>query len=625
MPSRIQQRSSAIFSVQVDGTELPDDVAATMTYAVVEDNLNLPDMFYLSFLDPLHAAIQKGGFTMGAAVKVAVKSEANPGGDVIFQGEVTALEAEFEGGKSHTVVRGFDKANRLYRGRHTRAFKDVKYDDVVKKVATEAGLQAGRIESPRQRPARHVSQANVSDADFLAMLAGEVGFVVEVEEGKVNFHAPPTSSAAPGTGDLNSENPLQLTLGDNLLRFNATVTSDSQVKEVFVRGWDVKTKAEVVGQAAVETTSASVGTTPAELAQLFGNPSFTAVDVPYGSTTEVDAAAKALAEQVAGSHAQLEGVARGNPKLRAGQAVSLGLVGSPFEGKYTLTVTRHVFDNGEYLTHFASTGRHERSLQSMTSGGASTTANSAAFVSSPIPGVVSALVTNVRDTADQIGQVKVKIPRLDPDFESDWLRVVQPGAGGNRGALVLPEVGDEVLVAFEHGDMRRGYVLGGVYNGVDKPNAEAYKDAVGGDGKVAKRSFTSRKGHFVLMSDKDGEEYVEIATAGRPLSVKLAKDTEGGAVLVTSNKVIKIDAGGDITITGKGKVTVESKTDLVLKGQRVTLEGVAEVKVKGAKVGIEATAQAELKGAQTKVAGTAMLDLDGGGIANLKAGLVKIN
>jgi phage protein D/phage baseplate assembly protein gpV len=624
MADEIRQHTSSTFAVKVDGTPLPGDVEQIMSLAIVEDNLNLPDMFYLSFLDPDRMVVDKGKFRMASKVEIAVRSEADTAGEALFSGEVTALECEFEGGRTRTVVRGFDRANRLYRGRKTRAFKDVKYSDIVKQVATEAGLEVGRVETPQGRPQPHVAQANMTDAELLGSLAGEVGFVLRVEDGKVDFHPPPRSAEGPQEGDLDAQDPLQLVQGDNLLRFNATVTADSQVKDVTVRGWDITQKKAVVATTPATTDSAQVGLTPKALASDFGDHTFTATDVPYGENEQVEAASKALAEQIASMHAQIEGVARGNPRLKAGMAVSLGNTGAPFEGKYTLTVSRHVFDNGEYLTHFSSTGRHERSMLGMTSAGGTVGSVSPATVTAPIPSVVSALVTNVKDDED-LGRVKVTVPRLDDTFESGWLRVAQPGAGPERGALVLPEVGDEVLVAFEQGDVRRGYVLGGLYNGQDRPSPPALDGTVASDGSVAKRTFTSRKGHTLVFSDADGDEFVEAATKDTEFAVRLAKDAEGGMVLVTSKNLIKIDAQGDITITAKGKVAIEATGAMTLKGQSVAIESTTSLGLKGQSVKVEGAAQTEITGARTKVAGSAMLDLDGGATANLHAGLVRIN
>jgi hypothetical protein len=169
-------------------------------------------------------------------------------------------------------------------------------------------------------------------------------------------------------------------------------------------------------------------------------------------------------------------------------------------------------------------------------------------------------------------------------------------------------------------------VLGGVYNGVDKPSPAVADKAVGSDGRIATRSFTSRKGHFLLVSDADGDEFVEIASKDSTFSVKVAKDAEGGAVIVASDNVVKIDAQGDITITSKGAIKVEAPSgELSLKGQTVKVEATNSLQVKGQTVAVEGTTSTEVKGARTTVKGQSMLDLDGGTTANLHAGMVRIN
>ena len=109
---------------------------------------------------------------------------------------------------------------------------------------------------------------------------------------------------------------------------------------------------------------------PADIAKTFGDPVYVATDVAYRTQAEVDGAAAALAEEIAGAFAEFEGVARGNPKLRAGAAITIDNVGAPFDGKYTITTSRHRYDpNTGYTTAFSVTGRQERSLYGLTSGG----------------------------------------------------------------------------------------------------------------------------------------------------------------------------------------------------------------------------------------------------------------
>ncbi|MDQ4097472.1 MAG: VgrG-related protein, partial [Actinomycetota bacterium] len=353
-----QQHTNKL-KVEVDGSPLPDALEGTLVSAFVDDNLNLPDMFQLVFRDPGRTVITDGGFKMGATVSVRVFSEAAPAGEKLITGEVTTLEAEFDPGGTMTIIRGFDPSHRLFRGRITETYTDVTYSDVASKVAKRAGLKIGKID-PARTVHKHVSQGNVTDWQFLKGLAAEIGYEVGCFDGAFEFRAPADSAQGPQEGTLATDDPLQLTLGSTLLRFRSTITSAEQVKEVRVRGWDMKQKRELIGTAPAETKSAAVGVKPTELAQAFGDPSYVGVSTPYITQAEVDTAAKALAEQIAGVFAEFDGVARGNPKLRAGKAVSLGLVGQPFDGKYTLTTTRHVYDPKDgYTVWFTVSGRQE--------------------------------------------------------------------------------------------------------------------------------------------------------------------------------------------------------------------------------------------------------------------------
>jgi uncharacterized protein involved in type VI secretion and phage assembly len=86
-------------------------------------------------------------------------------------------------------------------------------------------------------------------------------------------------------------------------------------------------------------------------------------------------------------------------------------------------------------------------------------------------GLVIGLVTQNKDP-DNLGRVRVRYPTLGDDVESAWARIAAPGAGSSRGALMIPLVGDEVLVGFEHGDVRRPYVLGALWNGQARPGQQ---------------------------------------------------------------------------------------------------------------------------------------------------------
>ncbi|MGJ4951510.1 phage baseplate assembly protein V [Bradyrhizobium sp. HKCCYLS20291] len=119
-------------------------------------------------------------------------------------------------------------------------------------------------------------------------------------------------------------------------------------------------------------------------------------------------------------------------------------------------------------------------------------------------GAVIGIVSNVADP-DGLGRVKVRYPWLKDDSESPWARVVSFMAGAGRGAVFRPDVDDEVLVVFDHGDMRFPYVLGAVWNGKDAMPKER-----GSDKDNAVRMIKSRSGHQILFDDTAGAEKVTV-------------------------------------------------------------------------------------------------------------------
>ena len=120
-----------------------------------------------------------------------------------------------------------------------------------------------------------------------------------------------------------------------------------------------------------------------------------------------------------------------------------------------------------------------------------------------IDGIVLGVVTNNKDEL-KLGRVKIKFPWLGEGDETHWARVATFMAGNEMGAFFLPEVGDEVIVAFDHGDINFPYVLGVLWNGQNKPPSK------NDDGQNNIRMLKSRSGHKITFSDEDGAEKVEI-------------------------------------------------------------------------------------------------------------------
>jgi phage baseplate assembly protein V len=193
-------------------------------------------------------------------------------------------------------------------------------------------------------------------------------------------------------------------------------------------------------------------------------------------------------------------------------------------------------------------------------------------------GVAMAIVTNNKDP-DGLGRVKVKLPWLDDQVESDWARVVTAMAGAGRGLYWLPEVDDEVLVAFEHGRPDSLYVLGGLWNGKDKPPEDNK------DGKNNVRALKTRSGHVIRLTDADGDEKIEIIDkTGKNSIVISAKDktvtigADADIIVKSTNGKLKLSGNG-VEITSQAAVKIEAS-------QNVDLKAGAQLNVKGQMVNI---------------------------------------
>ncbi len=567
--------------VEIDGTALVDRLRTGLTGVVVDNHLHLPDMFSMAFDDPGHDLLTEAGVKVGSAVSIKATSLGADAPDLLIGGEVTALEADYDGGWDRTIVRGYDKSHRLHRGRRTETYQNVKVSDVAKTVATRAGLDVDTIDdSGSVLP--FVSQVNVTDWDFLKARARELGYEVGVFDGKFFFRRPVKSTTGPAPGDADSENPEQLVYGRDLVSFRPRVSSSGQVSQVNVRAWDPDNKAVLVGTAEPAASHAHLTDDPAGLAQNFGAAEYLVHDRPLPSQSDVDSTAKAVAEHLGSSFAEAEGVALGNAKLRAGSAVSVGQVADTFSGKYTLTRTRHIFDDEGYRTEFEISGMQDRSTLGLASLGATNGAVSGG--GPPVPGVFIGQVTNNDDPKKQ-GRLKLKFPWLSDSYESDWARVAAVGAGPNSGVMFLPEVGDEVLCACEFGDLRRVFVLSPLHNGKDTP---MLGDGLVDAGKVKRRGVVSRRGHKLIFFDDDSQSGIALISSDGNLKVSLN------------------ETNGEITIHCKGKVTLQTDSgDISIKS--------------GADVAIQAQGN-------VKVSGSMGVKVDGGsGVVEMSGSLIKLN
>lgn len=559
--------------IEIQGQPLPGPWESRLVDLVVESRVNLPATARLSYSDGRHRFFERAGVRVGGAVKVAMSSGHNRTSARIFDGEVTAMETSLDRTGTFAVVHATDRGHRLQRGREATAYGATTLAAAVREAAGRHGLRADTT-GLTDGEIPYLVRPNLTDWELLTHLAEERGLHLMVDGGTVTMRPLHPASQAPSPDTGADRSAFVLERGVNLRSLRAAVSSLGQVSQVRVSGWNPAAKAPVSGQAPAGSSpavhsSAGLG----DLAGDFGGTPQLLVTGAYSLSEDAGATARALADRAAAGAVRIDAQADGAPQLRAGVPVALRGVGAPFTGQYTATSCRHTYDREHgYLTD-VQVGPLP-----------------APVVPPPPPlcarGVAVGLVSDIREPGQgRRGAVRLKLPWLSEDYVSDWVRTVQWGGSGGGGVFV-PEVGDEVLVAFEYGRLDRPYVIGGLYNGKDEPSPDDLPLVDATSGRANRRSIAARTGDRVeLLSTESGARGVRLRSGDGKLTAYL--DRGETSICLTAG-----EPGGEVRVRLDGRedgtVSVDAGEGgtVLLRGGTVRIEAGEFQQVTGASAGI---------------------------------------
>ena len=613
------------FKVTLNGSPLQEAYYADLEETAIELDGTRPDMAVLRFRDTRWSAGSPTSdliSVLRVELSHALEIKDARTDKTVFKGEITSLEYEHTHAGRRAIVRAYDKSHRLHRGRKTRIFKNQRDSGVFRTVLEGTGIEAGKVQATGVLH-DHLPQMNQTDWEFLHWRAEENGFALATDDdGKLCF-CPPVNKAGP-----------ELAAQKDLFAFRPRLTAPL-VSQVEVSTWDAKNSKTLVSTQQVgDTKTATLSDGPSALSNKFGNTKKgELVARPGLQQAEIDQIAKTLAERHAQTFAEAEGVAQGNPDLRPGVLVTVKGVGSKFDGKYRISSARHVLNHAGYRTHMVFSGLNDRSALALSSDGSS--------ASPQLPrlhGLVTGIVTQTpKRTANPSppddSHVKVKFDWLkDKDgqpYETDWIKTVQIGAGNAFGGLFLPEVGDEVLVGFEHGDMRRPYVIGGVYNNTNQADTNLTDTVVDGGGKIQRRGFTSRTKHKLAFDDANTKaDGITLVTGDDNLTIVLDKkntkitiDSKNGKIEIHGQQDISIkNDKGDISLeAGAGNISLKAMQNVKIEAQQdLSMSAQMNAKV-AANINLDLTSQANAKLANA-TGGVTLAP----GVTNLKGPLINI-
>jgi phage protein D len=548
--------------IRVAGQAIDPLLAAQVLEVRLESHLLLADTVSIRIADPQLEYIDAGTFDIGSDLVVLLGAPGATSLTSLFDGQITTFEPEFTENEVILAVRGYDRSHLMNRVPRTETYQQMTYADVARQVASNAGLRAGTIDDAGGS-IDFVQQSDETDWAFLWRLASAIGFEVTVDGQELNFRQPQQQDPA-----------ISLTWGTTLLSFRPRVSAVQQFSSVNVRGWDPIGSQAIVGQAATPQLTSSIGLDRSQLVGVFADGTVNVCDYPVSTQAEADAVASGVAQRLANAYVEAEGVAIGDARLTAGATVDISGVGERFGGTYTLTEAVHVIRaRTGYYTHLGVSGQSGRGLVDLTA-----EAQRSNWRNSVVVGVV----TNNSDP-QSLGRVRVRYPALDDQHEGWWARIATPSAGANRGVLMLPIPGDEVLLAFEHGDDEHPYIIGSLWNGNAQPQTLVHDD-----------------GSFALRSDKQ-----IVAQAAEQISVQ-------------GDQAVGFQAGKDLTVKAGAKLTAQAESDAVVQSTtNMTVKGVQAVTVQGA----QATVQGDTT---TKVSGGGQLSLEADGSVVIKGAMIQI-
>ncbi len=243
----------------------------------------------------------------------------------------------------------------------------------------------------------------------------------------------------------------------------------------------------------------------------------------------------------------------------------------------------------------------------------------------PICETQSAKVTDNNDP-EGLGRIRVQfLWQKDDNAESPWLRMLTPHSGLEKGFYFTPEIGDEVLVAFEGGNAEKPFVMGSHYHGNAKP--DTLFDA---DNNI--KAIRTRSGHTIEFIDKDGSEELKIYDYNKDNYI-ITLASHSSEITIESKGNIDIKAEGDMSMEAKGdmkikanNIQIDSNQDFGMNATNMKIDASSDYEAKGTNVKTEANAKMELKaGATMDVKASAKMTVDGGGLLEQKGGLIKIN
>jgi phage protein D/phage baseplate assembly protein gpV len=532
------------FDVRISGLTMAADVANQVLSLKVETDLDLAGSFGIVVRNPDNMLLDSALFDLGRTVEIHL----GYGNDLqpAFLGEITSIEPSFpQDGPPVVRVAGYDKSYKMRRKQpEPTDYKFMNDSIIAARIAVENGLIP--IVDPTPGLIEKITQVE-SDMAFLKARARKYFFDVYVEWDRLHFQFPRPQTAA-----------YVLEWGHNLSSFSPRISSAGLAGLQIIRGYNQELAQTIFGIALaadfnLDNLEERLGSSAIDLLTSLARRGIrkNTIENPLDAIV----LAKSLLQDILEGMYEGTGMCVGIPDLRAGSFVAIQGVGKRFSGTYRVRKVTHTIDDNGFRTEFEITQRSHSSLLGMLR---------KQMLEEPSPneaerfyGVVVGEVLDNKEIMDvppkvPFGRVRVSFPGLSENFSSGWAPCATPMAGKNMGFYALPEPGDQVLVAFEHGELSKPYVIGSIWNVRQGPPATNL------DGQNSKRVIKSRAGHTITFDDtlNVGKLVIE-----DKLGSSITFNATDGSITISAKGNLTIQANGTISleaVKGATKITMDA-------------------------------------------------------------------
>lgn len=513
--------------------------------------------------------------------------------DTIFQGIVVKHSIKISGdNNSRLVLECRDKAVAMTIGRHNANYIDKKDSDIVSDlISNYTGLSSDVDATTTQY--KELVQYYCSDWDFMLSRAEVNGLLVCIEGAKLSVKAPQVNGSAE----------LKLTYGDDVIEFHADIDARTQFTEVNAASWDPGEQVVVEEQVGPQTLNKQGDLTAKDLAGVVDLKSFR-LQTP--SVIEKTALKDwAAGQQLKAGLARIRGRVKfqGSAKAKTGTLISLEGVGDRFNGEVFVSSVNHQITAGKWISEvdfgmspdwFA----EQRDLVAPPASG---------FLPG-VEGLQIGVVMKLDEDPDGQSRVQVSVPILQAQTEGIWARLANFYASNSFGAFFIPEIGDEVILGYLNNDPSNPVVLGSLYSSKQVPpydlTADNFTKAIVTKSQL-KIEFDDDKKVTTIITPGDNK----LVFSDEDKSI-LMEDQNGNKVELSADGIV-LDSPKDISITAKGKITIDAVGEIATSSK-------ADVKVEGLNVSHTANVGFTAKG-------SASAELSASGQTTVKGAMVMIN